>query len=334
MAALALCLWLAAGAGSSSGAEAPAAPIGDGSRILVGVGDRLHIHQDGRRISVRDEAARLGLGTDLIQLWLPRGWEDSWIDPKDLSQLAASGSTPVVVHWFFGDAISRERVRAELHEWHRSLGRMARRIAIESPVLVLLEPEFNNAPPAGETAVTDWAGFATELREAVRIVRSVAPNARVGVCAGDFSPTRNLERVLGPIAGELDFLAFQEMRAKTRRHDEAGDYLDLGAAAVSFASYLQRAFGRPLLLGYVAVSSWDGWEDSQARALDSLARRREELLRQGVFGVIYFQLRDDPQHEGYFGPAESHFGLSSAEGVAKPALEAFRALSPPPSREP
>jgi hypothetical protein len=124
------------------------------------------------------------------------------------------------------------------------------------------------------------------------------------------------------------------MRAKTRRHDEAGDYLDVGAAAVSYADYLQSSFGRPLLLGYVAVSSWDGWEHSQARALDSLVRRRDELLRRGVFGVIYFQLRDDPHHEGYFGPAEKHFGLTSAEGVPKRALESFRALSSPPTREP
>jgi len=334
MAALALGFWLIAGAGPGAADDPPAAPIGDGSRLLVGVGDRVHIHAGDRRISVRDEAARLGVGTDLIELWLPRGWKDSWIDPGELSHLAETGSTPVVVHWFFGDDISRERVRGQLHEWHRSLGRMARRIAIESPVLVVLEPEFNNQPPPGETAVTDWPGFAAELREAARIVRAEAPNARIGVCAGDFSPARGLEAAIGPVADDLDFLAFQEMRAKTRRHDDAGDYLDVGASAVSYADYLRSSFGRPLLLGYLAVSSWDGWERSQARALDSLARRRDELLRHGVFGVIYFQLRDDPHHEGYFGPAEKHFGLTSAEGAPKPALEAFRALSAPPSREP
>ena len=45
-----------------------------------------------------------------------------------------------------------------------------------------------------------------------------------------------------------------------------------------------------------------------------------------MFGLIYFQLRDDPAHLGYFGPAERHFGLLRADGTAKPALDVFRAL--------
>ena len=47
------------------------------------------------------------------------------------------------------------------------------------------------------------------------MIREQAPNARVGVCPGDFSPDRDLEPLLGPAASELDFLAFQEMRAST-----------------------------------------------------------------------------------------------------------------------
>lgn len=300
-------------------------PVGDGSRLLLGVGDRLTFHADDAWRSLRAEALRLGLPLDLLQVWLPRGWEDAWIEPEALARLAHSGTTPVVVHAFFGDAISRERVQAERTEWLASVRRMARRIAVDAPVLVILEPEFNNRPPRGETAITDWPGFSDALRRAVGVVREEAPRARVGTCAGDYSPSRELETPLRGVAESLDFLCFQEMRGRTRP-DAHPDGLALGRAALSYARYLDRTFGRPVLLGYVAVSSWGGWEEEQARALRSLAERREALRAAGVFGLVYFQLRDDPHHAGWFGPAERHFGLTTASGEPKPALRVFRAL--------
>lgn len=285
------------------------------------------MHRHGRRIDVVDEARAHGVATDYLQLWLPKGWEDSWVVPEELDALAHRGVTPVVAHWYFGDWISKERILDQRHAWHQSLGRMARRIAIGHPVLVLLEPEFNNAPPEGETATTEWPGFADEIREAARIIRHFAPEAKVGICPGDFSPTRNLEGALGPVAAELDFLAFQEMRANTR-HDRS--QLDVGAAALDYARYLHTSFGRPVLLGYVAVASHGGWEDAQTRAIQSITSRRAQLLEAGVFGAIWFQLRDDPDHTGWFGEAEPTFGVLDADGAPKPALDALRELSRAP----
>ncbi|MBW2244108.1 MAG: hypothetical protein JRH01_19165 [Deltaproteobacteria bacterium] len=296
---------------------------GSAEPFRVGVGDRIEIHRAGRAISVRDEARRHGLATDYLEIWLPRGWEDSWLDPEALRSLTRTGTTPVIAHWFFGDEISQERVEGERAEWHRSLARLARRIAIDAPVIVLLEPEFNNAPPEGETAITDWAGFSDEVREAIRILRHFAPKVQVGLCAGDFSPTRDLEKAVSGVAGELDFLAFQEMRASTR-HDK--DALNLGEAALSYARYLRQAFAKPVFLGYVAVASYGDWQLAQRDALRSLVRERRALEKAGVFGLVYFQLRDDPEHTGWFGPAERSFGVLNAKGEPKPALEPLRAL--------
>ncbi|MCP5067514.1 MAG: hypothetical protein GY946_13195 [bacterium] len=294
--------------------------------LRIGIGDRIEIHRDGQVVSVRDEAKRLGLATDYLQIWLPRDWENDWLDQGALRALSQTGTTPVIAHWFFGDSISRERVESQRAAWHRSLARLARLIAIDAPVLVLLEPEFNNAPPEGETAITDWAGFSDEVREAVRILRHFAPNVQVGLCAGDFSPTRNLELSVAGVADELDFLAFQEMRASTRHGQDA---LDLGAAALSYARYLRRAFGRPVFLGYVAVSSYGDWRLAQRDALRSLVRERTALEQAGVFGLVYFQLRDDPEHVGWFGAAEPFFGVLNAKGEPKPGLEPLRALGEP-----
>ena len=159
------------------------------------------------------------------------------------------------------------------------------------------------------------------------MIRDVAPNALVGVCPGDFPGTPNLEPVLGEVAEDLDFLAFQEMRAVTDPSPPRANYLDVAGAAVDYARYLKRAFNLPILLAYVAVSSHGGWEERQATALRGFAGKREALREAGVFGLIYFQLRDDPRHRGYFGIAERSFGLLRADGTAKPALEAFRSLA-------
>lgn len=320
MTRLGVLLLIVLGAPASSSAHSEATPF------PAGIGDRVTLYRAGQPIDVVDEARRHGLPTDYLQLWLPRGWQDSWLEPEDLHGLATRGVTPVVAHWYFGDVISRERIEADRRGWHQSLGRMARRIAGTRGVMVLLEPEFNNAPPEGETATTDWPGFADEIREAARIVRHYAPHARVGLCAGDFSPARNLETAVGPVADDLDFLAFQEMRGSTR-HEKRD--LDVGAAAVSYAQYLRQAFQRPILLGYVAVSSHGDWESDQAAALDSLARQRHPLMDAGVFGMIWFQLRDDPEHVGWFGPAEKHFGVLTEDGSPKPSLKSLQQFSLP-----
>jgi len=194
------------------------------------------------------------------------------------------------------------------------------------PVLVILEPEFNEDAPAGETPVREWPGFAEDLRAGAALLREQAPQVLVGTCPGDFEGPPDLERVLGPVAQDLDFLAFQEMRARSAPKSDLAEpgYLEMGRSAVSFARYLDRAFGRPILLGYVAVSSYGGWDREQARMLAALHRRRAALREAGVFGLVYFQLRDDPGHRGYFGRGERHFGLLDARGRPKPALEAFR----------
>ena len=308
-------------------ADSGGVDLRDTSRLRIGIGDRMGIERQGKWIGTLSEVDRLGLRIDLLQMWLPRGWNADWIDRKQLTAMVARGITPVVIHYFFGDAISKERVESQRSEWRASLRKMAKILRLDAPVLVILEPEFNSAPPAGETAITSWPGFAEELRAAAELIRELAPNVLVGTCPGDFSGTPNLEPVLGPVADDLDFLAFQEMRAASDPDVHRTGYLSVGQAAVDYAGYLKRAFGRPILLGYVAVSSYGGWEEPQQDVLRDLVAHRRALREAGVWGAIYFQLYDDPKHRGYFGTAERYFGLLSHDGRAKPALDAFRALT-------
>jgi hypothetical protein len=280
-------------------------------RLLIGVGDRLTIEDAGRWTTVPALAEARDLRLDLLEIWLTRDWTDSWVTQDQLEGLAAAGVTPVLMHYFFGDEISVERVQAERESWFSSLWRLSQLVAIDAPVLVVLEPEWNVHAPAGEHAVVDSPWFAQDLVNAARMIRTHAPQALVGVCPGDFSPDRNLDTVLGEARHALDFLAFQEMRASTDPLSPQTGYLDVGAAAVDYASYLSESFDLPVLLAYVAISSYQGWESAQVQV---------------VFGLVYFQLRDDPAHEGYFGAAEPYFGLVRADGSPKPGLAAFRKL--------
>jgi hypothetical protein len=306
--------------------------LDDTSRLRAGVGDRLTWQRGSHWTPLLRDIDALGLDIDFLQLWLTRGWDESWIPRAHLDALAPRGIVPIVTHYYFGDWISKERIEASRGAWLDSVRRMAQRVRGETPVLVILEPEFNIAPPLGETSTLAWSGFSTAMAEAVSIVREHAPNARVGLCAGDFPGPPSLEMALGGVAPHLDFIAFQEMRAVTDREVDRPRYLSVGRSATEYARYLRRAFGRPLLLSYVAVSSYDGWEDEQGDALRDLLAHRDALRDAGVFGWLYFQLHDDPAHTGYFGPAERHFGLVRPDGTPKPALSVFRELLTRPAR--
>jgi hypothetical protein len=157
----------------------------------------------------------LGLRPEFVQFWLTREWKEDWAPRQKLAELAARGVTPVAVHYYFGDDLSRERFEAARDPWYTSLWRMSQQIRIDAPVLVVLEPEWNQPAPPGETSLLDWDGFADDLRAAAELIRREAPNALVGTCVGDFAGPPRLERVLGPASEHLDFLAFQEMRAVT-----------------------------------------------------------------------------------------------------------------------
>ncbi|MGH0033543.1 MAG: hypothetical protein ACQGVK_00805 [Myxococcota bacterium] len=321
----------AAEEGSPASAPGPASDprpldLSDTSRLRIGIGDRLSYERNGRWHSLTQELDRLELPVDLAQIWLPRGWSRDWVKRDQLRQLADRGITPVVMHYYFGDDISKQSVEADRDGWYSSMWRMANLVRMDAPVLVILEPEWNVQAPDGRTSITDWPWFANDLRAAARMIKREAPNALVGTCPGDFPGTPGLEPVLGQVADELDFLAFQEMRASTDARATEDGYLDVAGSAVDYARYLKRAFDRPLLLAYVAVSSHGGWERQQERTLQDLFRRRRNLQKAGVFGLVYFQLHDDPKHRGYFGAAERHFGLLRSDGNPKPALAAFRAF--------
>jgi hypothetical protein len=173
-----------------------------------------------------------------------------------------------------------------------------------------------------------WPGLQEMLMDGLYIVRTIAPNAIVGICFGDFGPSP-LEPWFGEAVAYSDIVAFQEMRASTRNPDLDPSGEELAQVAFDTTRRLHQTFDKPVLLAYLALSSYqeDGgkdWESIQAAVVEKFLGRFKEMRAEGLWGMLYFQLRDDPKHVGFFEEAEVDFGLLDELGTPKPALEAFR----------
>ena len=296
--------------------------------FLVGVGDRHHTWVDGekRTVTLHKWARDNGAPVNAQAIWLTRDWQDSWMSHGDLEAMAQEGVLPVLVLYYFGEDISRREVLRHRNEWYSYLMKVAALAAMDSPVLVVLEPEFNDMTNEDETPIVAWPGFNEVVIDGIYLLRSMAPNVLVGICPGDFGP-QDLEPSIGEIAAYSDFIAYQEMRASTRPSPIDDDYEDVTGRSLAYVDYLHRTFNKPILLSYLAVSTYDEegrWPHHQASVIRHVFDSRPQLEEHGVFGILYFMLFDDPKHTGYFKEAEPYFGLFDRFGNPKPGWNAFR----------
>jgi hypothetical protein len=295
------------------------------SGMLIGVGDRLRFNLDGDRGKGRllhRWARDNGAPVNAQAIWLTRNWDEGWASREDLERLVDEGVVPVLILYYFAGDISRSYVVEHRQEWYFYLMKVAALASIDAPVLVVLEPEFNDGTNAAGTVISNWPGFNEIVIDGIYLLRSMAPNLLVGICPGDFGD-EDLEPSMGEIVEYSDFVAFQEMRASTQPSETSEDYEDITDRALGYADYLYTTFDKPVLLAYAAASTHGGWEQVQADVVNHLFAARGELRQRGVFGILYFMLFDDPEHSGYFGPAESEFGLVKANGEPKAGWHAF-----------
>jgi len=298
-------------------------------RLELGIGDRYDQVIAGRRIVIYKQAAKDGLRFKYVALWLTPGWSQ-WVKKEMLLKIARAGYTPLIVYYTFGDKNSVEYLEADggarLKAWYADIQKnLIPLVDIGSPVLVALEPEFNIVPPSG-TPITSWAGWNEIAGKAIDMIHQGAPLAKVGFCPGDWG-NYNLEASMSQAARKSDFIAFPEMRASTdpTRNTASASYQDVIGSALAFSNYLKRTFHKPILWAYLALSSYAkgsplGWQDIQERMIRKIFEREDDLVKNGVFGLVYFEYDDAPTHgTQFFGQAERHFGLKDAAGRPKKA---------------
>ena len=298
---------------------------------IFGTGDRWEHLEGDRHVEWWRDALATDVPLNAHAMWITRDWEPSWFGRHELRALHDAGLTPVLLFYYFGDDVSQETVTARYEHYRHWLQAALSHLSTDIPVLVVLEPEFNNVPPNGDAHVKGWLPFAELMIRSAAEVRRFLPGAHVGICPGDYR-AYDLWGVLGPISKHMDFLAFQELWASTRQNWMSEHHQDVTEFALLFTTYLRVVYERPILLAYLGVSthsegSKDDWEKVQARVWRDLADDIDRFRANGLFGVLAFAWYDDPTHVGYFGPAETRWGLVERTGRRKPAFEEFARLA-------
>ena len=244
----------------------------------------------------------------------------TWDNRQEILSAASLGYAPVVIFQYFDEDLSPDFVRQNAEKYYSFIReRLAPLLRGIHEPYILLEAEFNRG------GVENWAGWNAVAIKAIRIIRDELPSAKIGLTVGDwnFTGRERLKESMGEVAPHCDFLGYQFMISSIEEawvQDPSGQLLD---RVLDFADYLSKTFNRPLLIGYLGISSLDGWAQVQAECLKSFFRHRYDLMHMGVFGMVYFSYVDDPNKSGWFGPAERLFGIVDSEGVRKPAWSVY-----------
>jgi len=259
-----------------------------------------------------------------ISLWLTRDFQEEWY-PVDIinNNFIKQGYIPIFILYYYADGVSNiPYVEAEENNYYAYINKVVNYISkIKGKKLVILEPEFNQYQGA------IYEGWNRIFGKAIEILRK-DKTALIGLGVGDFG---RYEKVYDIEEWELfkpaikdvykfaDFISFVEMRLSPR--DSAEGVLKMGERAYNFAKYLYNTYKKPIMIGYIGISSFNNFENIQKQALENLLIYYEKLKTEMPFmGINYFILFDDIKKSG----SERYYGLIYTNGKIKPAFFSFK----------
>jgi len=270
-------------------------------------------------------------GINAVSMWLTPEWDKSWYPADEVNtKIVKQGYTPLFILYWFADNISLKYIQKNKVAYMNYLKRVRQFLdTIEGKKIIVLNPEYN------EHGVEGWDGYNDLLLESKQILDK--GDIRIGPCVGDFgnysktADYRNWESFdpsLRRAIESFDFIAFQEMRSLTK--NKANEIENLPERIEAFSHYLNKKYEKPVLLAYLALSSWgEGGENLQANVIQKLGENRESLEKNGLIGINFFHLSDVPSHIGYFEEGEKHFGLLHSDLSHKPAMKFINTLTSP-----
>ncbi|HWH09300.1 MAG TPA: hypothetical protein VNX21_08875 [Candidatus Thermoplasmatota archaeon] len=260
-------------------------------------------------------------GQTWVGLWTkqPYGWENF---EKELRALRDAGITPVVMWYYWGDSITVNCVQYGCDgrtkgDWDWMAGELARRgnaIMGSRAWFVVLEPEFNKG------GISDWETFDGYLESQAWSIRGKAPSAKVVVGFGHWGGWDKFDRTVAA----SHHVGFQILRGSTR--DSASQAENAAGDLVRIGKELKTRWGKSVLVYDLGIATYGGWEGVQERALKNIAARKAEIEAAGVFGIVWRYVHDNDYSSGYYGPAESSWGVISKSGWKKPAYDDLVAL--------
>lgn len=275
--------------------------------------------------STVQEQAAAGAHPDAATLWLGAwtlraGWRDT---DAALADLHARGILPVIQVYYWGDDIAPACFPGPCHGkdvagWDLLLHTLVDHLNASlrgDPAVVVLETEFNKGAVAHSTVLDHLLG------DRVAWLHRAYPASRVAVGFGNWNPAAWTTWANATAAADL--LGLQGIYGATR--DANASRASLPQRTLEGARQLQAAFGKPIVLDDLAVSSYqDPGAVGQAGAVAQLLSCLPQLKAAGVQMVVYRAFTDAPGASlaEYYGEAERHFGLVAGDGP-KPALDAW-----------
>jgi hypothetical protein len=269
---------------------------------------------------VKNAGATPALGQIWVGPWVKTyGW--TGID-GDLASLRDAGVTPVLLWYYWGDSISPSCVQygcngLSFSEWNSmavTLAQHANSILGGKSFYVVLEPEFN------KNGIESWATFDGYLQAQSYSIKANAPAAKTVVGFGSWG---NWGLFGGAVAAS-DLIGFQLLYASTR--DSASVASASGDQMVAVATQLHSLWSKPMMVYDFDVASYGGWESVQQAALQNVAARAPQLQSLGVQSVVWRYVRDNTYSSGYFGAAESTWGVMTSTGAPKAGFDELVSL--------
>jgi len=263
-----------------------------------------------------------------VSLWITREWSENWYPASEVNQhIVEKGYTPIFIVYWFADDISVDYIQKHDKEYYGYLKRLRRYLdEIKGKKIIVLNPEYN------QFGVEGWSGFNQLLLNSKKILDH--GDILIGPCVGDFG---NYDLVFDPLNWKnfdtsiknsiqsFDFIAFQEMRSLTK--DTPEQIRKLPPRIESFSAYLHATYEKPVLLAYLALSSWGAeGETLQKDVFERLAKRQNILMQSGMIGMNLFHLVDVSSHVGYFGLGEKHFGIYRSDLTVKSSVYYFKQI--------
>lgn len=261
-------------------------------------------------------------------------WVGEWMETygwsgfeTDLRAMRDAGVTPVVMWYYWGDGIRVDAVRdgsggkskAEWDAMARDMARRAVAVLGSREFLVVLEPEFN------KNGIQSWEAFDGHLADQSYAIQAIAPSAKVVVGFGHWGGWDLFDRAMAA----SDYAGFQILRGSTR--DSTGSAEGAADEALRLTRELKQRFGKGVFLFDLGIATYGGWDGVQERALQRFVAKEGELEAAGLKGLVWRYVRDNGLSSGYFGPAESTWGVMTGGGARKPGFDDLVALARAPA---
>ncbi len=280
-----------------------------------------------------------------LGIWLTQGWQPDWM--AGMQTAMQQGYAPVLFDYYLGDLGSMGSgawgyVQQNAQAWLANTQLLANYLStLNGTVSVVLQPEFNVPGVGNQTQFGEWLAQASQiLQHAQHPGLTILTSAGVGDFGVYSGSTESASQwsgfypSLSVAAPYLNFITFQEMRGA----DTGGTVVTaqqegmntIAGRVIAFSRYLQAAYGKPLLLGYMMMNPYtpagdtENWSAIAAKAYAEILQISPELAQQGVFGSMAMELFNDMNHStingvDYFGTSSDYFGLVNSNGAPNTA---------------